>query len=80
MGHNACGYRGTAALAECPQFKRAQPTVRKVVEHFRLVQGVGPIILGPGNRVMDGMLRGGPGVLRAAPTTMVAYHRVPWAS
>jgi hypothetical protein len=37
-----------------------RPTVRKVVEHFRLVQEVDPshpIILGPGGRVMDGMHR-----------------------
>lgn len=37
-----------------------QPTIRRVVEHFRLVQGVDasyPIILGPDNRVMDGMHR-----------------------
>ena len=36
------------------------PTVRTVVEHFRLVQEVDPqypIILGPDNRVMDGMHR-----------------------
>ena len=36
------------------------PTVRKVVEHFRLLQEVNPtdpIILGPENRVMDGMHR-----------------------
>lgn len=36
------------------------PTVRKVVEHFRLLQDVDPsypIILGPDNRVMDGMHR-----------------------
>jgi hypothetical protein len=36
------------------------PTVRKVVEHFRLFQDVNPsypIILGPDNRVMDGMHR-----------------------
>ena len=36
------------------------PTVRKVVEHFRLVREVDPsypIILGPDNRVMDGMHR-----------------------
>ena len=36
------------------------PTVRNVVEHFRLVQEVDPqypIILGPDNRVMDGMHR-----------------------
>jgi hypothetical protein len=37
-----------------------RPTVRKVVEHIRLVQEVDqkwPIILGPDNRVMDGMHR-----------------------
>jgi hypothetical protein len=37
-----------------------RPTVRKVVEHFRLVQDVDrsyPIILGPDGRVMDGMHR-----------------------
>ena len=37
-----------------------RPTVRKVVEHFQLTQGVDPkwpIILGPDNRVMDGMHR-----------------------
>ena len=37
-----------------------RPTVRDVVEHFRLVQEVDPqhpIILGPDNRVMDGMHR-----------------------
>lgn len=37
-----------------------RPTVRKVVEHFRLVQEVDPshpIILSPDGRVMDGMHR-----------------------
>jgi hypothetical protein len=36
------------------------PTVRKVIEHFRLVREVDPsypIILRPDNRVMDGMHR-----------------------
>jgi ATP sulfurylase len=36
------------------------PTVRKVVEHARLISGVDvsyPIILGPDGRVMDGMHR-----------------------
>ncbi|TML59404.1 MAG: hypothetical protein E6G17_11285 [Actinobacteria bacterium] len=36
------------------------PTVRKVVEHLRLVEAVDlsyPIILGPDGRVMDGMHR-----------------------
>jgi hypothetical protein len=37
-----------------------RPTVRKVIEHFRRVNEVDPsypVILGPGNRVMDGMHR-----------------------
>jgi hypothetical protein len=37
-----------------------RPTVRKIVEHFRLTQEVDPscpIILGPDGRVMDGMHR-----------------------
>jgi hypothetical protein len=36
------------------------PTVRKIVEHFRLVRDVDPshpVILGPDGRVMDGMHR-----------------------
>jgi len=40
--------------------ERERPTVRKVIEHFRLVGDVDPshpVILGPGNRVMDGMHR-----------------------
>lgn len=40
------------------EFER--PTVRKVVEHVRLLRDVDPsypIILGPDNRVMDGMHR-----------------------
>jgi hypothetical protein len=40
--------------------ERARPTVRKVIEHFRLVGEADPsypIILGPDNRVMDGMHR-----------------------
>lgn len=39
---------------------REQPTVRKLVEHARLIQEVDmtyPIILGPDGRVMDGMHR-----------------------
>jgi len=38
----------------------AKPTVRKVVEHAKLIGDVDmtyPIILGPDNRVMDGMHR-----------------------
>jgi hypothetical protein len=37
-----------------------QPTVRSIVNHIRLVQEVDPsypVILGPDNRVMDGMHR-----------------------
>ena len=37
-----------------------RPTVRKVTEHFRRVAEADlscPVILGPGNRVMDGMHR-----------------------
>lgn len=40
--------------------ERETPTVRKVVEHTRLIQEVDlsyPIILGPDGRVMDGMHR-----------------------
>lgn len=39
---------------------REQPSVRKVIEHIRLIQDVDmthPIILGPDDRVMDGMHR-----------------------
>lgn len=38
----------------------AKPTVRQIVEHAKLIEEVDmtyPIILGPGNRVMDGMHR-----------------------
>jgi hypothetical protein len=55
------------ALADLPEIDSEywfdvseRPTVRKVVEHFRLVTEVDvsyPIILGPDNRVMDGMHR-----------------------
>ena len=40
--------------------ERERPTVRRIVEHIRLVDEVDPshpIILGPDNRVMDGMHR-----------------------
>jgi hypothetical protein len=40
--------------------ERERPTVRKVIEHFRRMDGADPscpVILGPGNRVMDGMHR-----------------------
>ncbi len=48
-----------------------QPTVRKVVERFRLVEEVDPsytIILGPDNRVMDGMKRVAKALLEARTT------------
>lgn len=51
--------------------EREQPTVRKVVEHFRLVDEVDPsypIILGPENRVMDGMHRVAKALLEDRPT------------
>lgn len=40
--------------------ERESPTVRRVVEHVRLIQEVDlawPVILGPDGRVMDGMRR-----------------------
>ncbi len=40
--------------------REQRPTVRRVIEHFRLTQQVDPsipIILGPDGRVMDGMHR-----------------------
>jgi hypothetical protein len=55
------------ALADLPEIdsvywfdEREQPTVRKIAEHVRRVQEADlsyPVILGPGNRVMDGMHR-----------------------
>ena len=50
---------------------REQPTVRKVVDHFRLVEEVDlsyPIILGPDNRVMDGMHRIAKALLEGRPS------------
>jgi hypothetical protein len=54
-----------AAIAEIDSVywfdgKNEQPTVRKVVEHARLISEVDtsyPVILGPDGRVMDGMHR-----------------------
>ena len=57
-------------------------TVRKVVEHFPLIQQVDPaypISPGADGRVMDGMHRVAKAPLEGR-TTMVAYHRVPLAS
>jgi hypothetical protein len=55
------------ALADLPEIdsvywfdERERPTVRKIAEHVRRVQEADlsyPVILGPGNRVMDGMHR-----------------------
>jgi hypothetical protein len=55
-----------------------RPTVRNVVEHFRLVQEVDPqhpIILGPDNRVMDGMHRVARALLEGQ--TKIAAVRLP---
>jgi hypothetical protein len=55
-----------------------RPTVRKVVEHFRLVQKVDtshPIILGPDGRVMDGMHRVARALLEGRRT--IAARRLP---
>lgn len=52
------------------------PTVRRVVEHVRLIQEVDteyPIILGPGNRVLDGMHRIARALL-AGTTTILAVQ------
>lgn len=48
-----------------------RPTVRKVIEHFRLVQEVDlsyPIVVGPDGRVMDGMHRVARALLEGRPT------------
>jgi hypothetical protein len=48
-----------------------QPTVRKVIEHLRLIHNVDmmyPIILGPDARVMDGMHRIARALLEGAAT------------
>jgi hypothetical protein len=55
-----------------------KPTVRNVVEHFRLTQEVDlsyPIILGPDNRVMDGMHRVAKALLEGRDT--IAAVRLP---
>jgi hypothetical protein len=55
-----------------------RPTVRKVVEHIRLVLRVDPsypIILGPDGRVMDGMHRVARALLEGQPT--IAAVRLP---
>jgi hypothetical protein len=55
-----------------------RPTVRRVVEHVRLVQEVDPshpIILGPDGRVMDGMHRVARALLEGR--TTIAARRLP---
>lgn len=55
-----------------------RPTVRRVVEHLRLVEEVDPsypIILGPDNRVMDGMHRIAKALLEARLT--IEARRLP---
>lgn len=55
-----------------------RPTVRRVVEHFRLVNEVDPsypIILGPDSRVMDGMHRVARALLEAK--TSIRAVRLP---
>src|SRR6266498_598934 len=55
-----------------------QPTVRKVLEHVRLVEEVDlsyPIILGPDGRVMDGMHRVARAILEGRET--IAAVRLP---
>jgi hypothetical protein len=52
------------------------PTVRKVVEHFRLIQEVDteyPIIVGPDGRVMDGMHRIARAILEGR-TSILAFR------
>ena len=54
------------------------PTVRKVVEHARLVQAVDPaypVILGPDNRVMDGMHRIARALLEGRSTVLAVRLR-----
>lgn len=55
-----------------------RPTVRKVIEHFRRVDEVDPsypVILGPGNRVMDGMHRVARALLESRPTIKARRFR-----
>ncbi len=55
-----------------------QPTVRRIVEHFRLTQAVDmsfPVILGPDGRVMDGMHRIARALLEDRPS--IAAVRLP---
>jgi hypothetical protein len=58
-----------------------QPTIRKVLEHVRLIEEVDPsypIILGPDGRVMDGMHRVARAILERRETiTAVRLPEVP---
>jgi hypothetical protein len=59
--------------------ERDKPTVRKVIEHARLIQNVDlahPIIVGPDGRVMDGMHRVAHAVLEGAATIRVVRFDV----
>jgi len=68
---------GEVALEDIPEIdsvywfhESEEPTVRKVVEHFRRVEDVdpsSPIMLGPDNRVMDGMHRVARALLEGRP-------------
>ena len=58
---------------------REPPTVRKVIEHARLLQDVDmayPIILGPDGRVMDGMRRVARALLEGAETIRAVRFEV----
>ena len=74
------------ALRELPEIDSVYwfdqpPTVRNVVDHVRLIQEVDPaypIILGPGNRVMDGMHRVARAMLEGKTTIRaVRLHELP---
>ncbi len=61
--------------------EREKPTVRKVIEHARLIQEVDlahPIIVGPDGRVMDGMHRVARALLEGATTIRaVRFDAIP---
>ena len=57
-----------------------KPTVRKVLEHVRLIGEVDlsyPIILGPDGRVMDGMHRVARAILEGRQTIAAVRSRAP---
>jgi hypothetical protein len=61
--------------------EREKPTVRKIIEHARLIQEVDlahPIIVGPDGRVMDGMHRVARALLEGATTIRaVRFDAIP---